>query len=506
MTAVAHRRSPKSRHRGYRGIARPVGVVVLGLAVAILLCSVVGFVLDLVHPARPGQEGGAFALLIAAAITGLLGLAIYLWGRHHRSAHMSRREATLAVAAIWAAAGICGALPFVIGAGMSPIDALFESVSGLTTTGATVITDIEGSMNRPLLLWRSLIQWLGGMGIVVLFVAVFPNVGVGGKHMFRGEVPGTTAEGLRPRIAETSFTLWKLYAAFTGILAVVLGLLGMDPFEAVCHAFTTMSTGGFSTRDASIAAFESPAIEYTIAIFMFIGTVNYGLYYGALRTGSFRAITSNAEFRAFVFICTLAVVVLTFGNMGNHGFDVVKSFRFAFFTVGTTISSTGFGVDDYMAYPEPVLAGLIIVMFIGGCAGSTAGGIKIERILLMTKQAGAQINRFFRPNVVRVVRLGRRPVPPEVVADVAAFFIVYMLTLGLGIMLFSLVETVPLPTAFGAMLTCLSNMGPAPFHLEADNFAAYGGFSKLFSIFAMLLGRLEFFTLLSLLVPEFWKH
>lgn len=506
MTALGHRGRAPARQRGYRGVARPVSIVVLGLAVAIFLCAGIGFVLDLVHPARPGQEGGALALLIASVVTAGLGIGLHFWGRGHRSDHVSRREATLAVAAIWAAAGICGAIPFVIGAGMSPIDALFESVSGLTTTGATVITDIEGSMNRPLLLWRSLIQWLGGMGIVVLFVAVFPNVGVGGKHMFRGEVPGAAAEGLRPRIAETSFTLWKLYAGFTLILAVVLGFLGMDPFESVCHAFTTMSTGGFSTRNASIAAFESPAIEYTIAIFMFIGTVNYGLYYGALRTRSVLAITANSEFRAFIFICALAIVILTFGNMGTHGFDILESFRYAFFTVGTTISSTGFGVDDYMAYPHPVLAALIIVMFIGGCAGSTAGGIKIERILLMTKQAGAQINRFFRPNVVRVVRLGRRPVPPEVVADVAAFFIVYMLTLGLGIMLFSLVETVPLPTAFGAILTCLSNMGPAPFYLEADNFAAYGGLSKLFAIFAMLLGRLEFFTLLSLLVPEFWKH
>ena len=201
-------------------------------------------------------------MALSAIIVSIVGLVAFLYGNRFVSERISRREALLAVSLIWIAAGTCGAVPFMLGAGMSASDSFFESVSGLTTTGATVIADIEGRLSRPLLLWRSLIQWLGGMGIVVLFVAVFPNLGAGGKHLFRGEVPGTTAEGLRPRIAETSFALWKLYGALTIIEIALLKILGLDLFDAVCHAFTTMSTGGFSTLDSSVGGFDRAAVEY----------------------------------------------------------------------------------------------------------------------------------------------------------------------------------------------------------------------------------------------------
>ncbi|MBW2547767.1 MAG: TrkH family potassium uptake protein, partial [Deltaproteobacteria bacterium] len=263
-----------------------MGAVVLGIGVMIALCAGVGMVWDQFAPDPTRPPGGAAELALSAIIVSTIGLAAFIYGNRFVSERISRREALLAVSLIWIAAGACGAVPFMLGAGMSATDAFFESVSGLTTTGATVIVDIEGRLSRPLLLWRSLIQWLGGMGIVVLFVAVFPNLGAGGKHLFRGEVPGTTAEGLRPRIAETSFTLWKLYGAFTIFEIALLKLLGLDLFDAVCHAFTTMSTGGFSTLDGSVGGFQSPAVEYVIACFMLIGSVNYGLYYGLLRTGS----------------------------------------------------------------------------------------------------------------------------------------------------------------------------------------------------------------------------
>jgi trk system potassium uptake protein TrkH len=215
---------------------------VLGIGVMIALCAGVGMVWDQFAPDPTRPQGGAAELALSAIIVSTIGLAAFLYGSRFVSERISRREALLAVSLIWIAAGACGAVPFMLGAGMSVADAFFESVSGLTTTGATVIVDIESRLSRPLLLWRSLIQWLGGMGIVVLFVAVFPNLGAGGKHLFRGEVPGTTAEGLRPRIAETSFTLWKLYGAFTIIEIALLKVLGLDLFDAVCHAFTTMST------------------------------------------------------------------------------------------------------------------------------------------------------------------------------------------------------------------------------------------------------------------------
>jgi trk system potassium uptake protein TrkH len=482
-----------------------VGAVVLGLGVMIALCAGVGMLWDKLAPDPTRPQGGAAALAASAIIVSVLGLSAFLYGRKFVSDRISRREAILAVSLIWVAAGICGAIPFVLGADMSPVDAFFESVSGLTTTGATVVTQIENDLSRPLLLWRSLIQWLGGMGIVVLFVAVFPNLGAGGKHMFRGEVPGTTAEGLRPRIAETSFALWKLYAALTLIEVALLKLLGLSLFDAVCHAFTTMSTGGFSTLDDSVGGFRRPAVEYVIAIFMLIGSVNYGLYYGLLRTGSWRGLVRNIEFRAYVGIVFSAVVALTALNLSVHE-EILTSFRYSFFMVATTVSSTGYGTDDYSVYSSSALTIVLLLMFVGGCAGSTAGGIKIERAVLMGKQAIAQLQKSFRPATVQLVRMGKQAVSTQVLADVASFFLIYMGCIGFGLLFVTLVEGVPVPTAFGTMLTCLSNMGPAPFHIGADNFAGYSAVSKLFFALAMLLGRLEFFTLFALLLPGFWRR
>jgi trk system potassium uptake protein TrkH len=479
--------------------------VVLGIGVMIALCAGVGMLWDQFEPDPTRPQGGAAELALSAIIVSTMGLAAFLYGNRFMSDRISRREALLAVSLIWIAAGACGAVPFMLGAGMSAPDAFFESVSGLTTTGATVVTDIEGRLSRPLLLWRSLIQWLGGMGIVVLFVAVFPNLGAGGKHLFRGEVPGTTAEGLRPRIAETSFTLWKLYGAFTLLEIALLKLLGLDLFDAVCHAFTTMSTGGFSTLDSSIGGFNSPAVEYVIACFMLIGSVNYGLYYALLRTGSWRTLVRNIEFRWYVAIVVFAVVVLTVLNLSVHE-ELLTSFRYSFFMVATTISSTGYGTDDYSVYSSTALTIVLLLMFVGGCSGSTAGGIKIERAVLMGKQAISQIQKSFRPATVQLVRMGKVAINTQVLADVASFFLIYMGCIGFGLLFVTLVEGVPVPTAFGAMLTCLSNMGPAPFHVGPDNFAAYSAGSKLFFAMAMLLGRLEFFTLFALILPGFWRR
>ncbi|MEM7435231.1 MAG: potassium transporter TrkG [Myxococcota bacterium] len=484
---------------------RPVGVVVLGVGVMIALCGAVGVLWDELAPDLSRPQGGAGALGISAAIVCVLGLGLFWYGRRYVSDRISRREALLAVSLIWVAAGVCGAIPFVLGADMSPVDSFFESVSGLTTTGATVVTDIEARLSRPLLLWRSLIQWLGGMGIVVLFVAVFPNLGAGGKHLFRGEVPGTTAEGLRPRIAETSFALWKLYAALTVIEVVLLKFLGLDLFDSVCHAFTTMSTGGFSTLDSSVGGFNRPAVEYVVGVFMLIGSVNYGLYYGLIRTGHWRGLVRNIEFRAYVGIVVAAVLLLTVLNLDVHD-EILTSFRYSFFMVATTISSTGYGTDDYSVYSSTALAIVVLLMFVGGCSGSTAGGIKIERAVLMGKQAIAQVQKSFRPASVQLVRMGKASISAQVLADVASFFLIYMGCIAFGILFVTLVDGVPVPTAFGTMLTCLSNMGPAPFHQGPDNFAAYSAGSKLFFVLAMLLGRLEFFTLFALFLPGFWRR
>jgi len=493
--------------RDYRSVVRPVAVVVLGLGLAIGACAGIGALIELYVPPRGSTPGGgATALLVAAGITLGTGFGLLAYGNRHVREGVNRREATLAVVSIWVATAFFGGIPFFVAGVLSPVDAFFESMSGLTTTGATVVTDIEGSLSRPLLLWRSLLQWLGGMGIVVLFVAVFPSVGAGGKHMFRGEVPGTTAEGLRPRIAETGFTLWRLYAAFTVVEVGVLIALGMRPFEAICHAFTTMSTGGFSTRDASIAAFEDPGIEVAIAVFMLVGSVNYGLYYAAIRHRSLRDLTRSVELKTFLLVVAVAVTVLTLAGLGRQDGDVVTAFRNGLFTTATFVSSTGYGVEDYMAYPALRLLAVLFLMFVGGCSGSTAGGIKVERLVLMAKLSIAEVTRSVQPNVIHTIRVDRALVKDDLLSAVSAFVMIYLACLAVGTALVVGLDGAAVTTAFGAVLSCLSNMGPAPFYATVDNFASYSAGSKLVFVVAMLLGRLEFFTVMSLLVPSFWRR
>ncbi|HJK97431.1 MAG TPA: TrkH family potassium uptake protein [Polyangiaceae bacterium LLY-WYZ-14_1] len=495
------------KRRDYRGVVQPVAVVVLGLGFAIGICAGAGAILDAYVPRRAGvPAGGSTALLIAAAVTLVTGAGLFAYGRRHAQDAPNRREATLAVVLIWAAAAFFGGIPFVAAGVLSPVDAFFESMSGLTTTGATVVTDIEGTLSRPLLLWRSLLQWLGGMGIVVLFVAVFPTVGAGGKHMFRGEVPGTTAEGLRPRIAETSFTLWRLYAALTAVLVAVLVALGMSPFEAVCHAFTTMSTGGFSTRDASIAAFRDSRIELTIAGFMLVGSINYGLYFGALRQRTIRELSRNLELRTFLVIVLVAASILTLVGLGRRDGSLFEAFRYGVFTTATFVSSTGYGTEDYMAYPPIGLLVVLFLMFAGGCSGSTAGGIKIERFVVLAKLSIAEVTRSIRPNVIHTIRINHAVVKTDILSAVSAFAILYVVSLLVAMALVMALDGAPVTTAFGAVLSCLSNMGPAPFHGGADHFAGYSVAAKLVFTLAMLLGRLEFFTVLALLAPSFWKR
>jgi trk system potassium uptake protein TrkH len=497
----------RSRWREFRGVLRPTGAVITGLAVAQGACALVGGGLEWGSRSADGRHlWDIGALLVGALATGAIGMGAFVYGRRFSGTTLTRREAILAVVLIWALAAFFGGVPFALAAGMSPVDAYFEAMSGLTTTGATVITDIEARLSMPLLLWRSLIQWLGGMGIVVLFVAVFPSVGAGGKHMFKGEVPGATAEGLKPRIAETSFTLWKLYAALTVLEILLLVAFGMSPFESVCHALTTMSTGGFSTRDASIAGFASPGVEYVVSVFMLLGSLNFALYYGLLRHRSVRLFLRSTELRVFLVIVLLATLATSIGILHLHAGDLETAFRRALFQVGTFVSSTGYITDDYMSYPPAILGLMIFLQLMGGCSGSTAGGVKVERLVLLAKQSWSEFRRSFRPSIVHVVRMGRSAVPADVLSEVAVFFAVFIGVLIFGALFVSAIEGAALPTAFGAVLTCLANSGPAAFYSPADHFAGYSDLAKLFFTLVMLLGRLELFTIFALFVPDFWRR
>jgi trk system potassium uptake protein TrkH len=499
-----------SRVRDLRGAGRPVGAVLIGLGVAMVVTTVVAWIWDRVAPSERIPGGGSLACLLSAAISIGLGFVVYLGAVRPGSAPtvLSRREALLAVTLVWIAAALFGGLPFVLGARMSVAESFFEAMSGLTTTGATVIADIETRLSRPLLLWRSMLQWLGGMGIVVLFVAVFPSLGAGAKHLYKGEAPGAQQEGLKPRIAETSLILWRIYATLTVLAAVLLAMAGMDPFEAVCHAMTALSTGGFSTRDASVGAFASPAFEWILAVFMVLGSFNFGLYYVLLRTRSLRTVWRDLELRTFLWIVALATALLTLLNF-ERASGPLDAVRRAFFFVSTTISSTGYAADDYTAFGPTAIAIMVALMFVGGCSGSTAGGLKIDRLVMLAKQTTSQVKASFEPNVVQVVRLGRNVVSKAILTDVASFFVVYVVALGFGPLFVAITDGVPLEAGFGATLTSLGNNGPAPFHRAAgfaDNFAGYSPVAQVFFAFAMMLGRLEFFTVFALLLPGFWRR
>lgn len=494
--------------RDLRGAARPVGAVMIGIGVAMAISTAIAALWDVLAPDPRIPSGGAWACFMSAAICFGSGTLVFVWGGRYVRPHFSRREALLAVTLVWLAAALCGAVPFVLGAGLSPVDAFFEAMSGLTTTGATVIADIETRLSRPLLLWRSMIQWLGGMGIVVLFVAVFPSLGAGAKHLYKGEAPGAQTEGLKPRIAETSVILWRIYAGLTVLEMALLTVAGMDPFEALCHALTTMATGGFSTRDGSVGAFESPAIEWIIGVFMVLASFNFGLYYLLLRKRSLKLMLRDLELRTFLWIVALATALLTLLNY-HRADGALDAVRRAFFFVASSISSTGYGADDYASFEMPPLAIMLLLMFVGGCSGSTAGGLKVDRFVMLAKQTAAQLRTSFEPSVVQVVRMGRVVVSKVVLDDVMGFFVVYVVLLGFGVFFVSVTDGVPLDTGFGAMLTSIANNGPAPFHGEAgfsDNFVAYSPVAKVFFALAMMLGRLEFFTVFALLLPGFWRR
>ncbi len=450
------------------------------------------------------------ALLLPAIFSFALGVVMYrVLGKADQTT-LNRREGTLSVAVVWLGASLVGAIPFYLGGDMTLVDSLFEAISGLTTTGSTVISDIERRLDAPLLLWRSVLQWLGGMGIVVLFLAVFPTLGVGARHLFRSEVPGAKPGLLTPRLEQTAMALWRLYLGLTIAALLAYWACGMTFFEALCHSLTTLSTGGFSTRDASIGGFDSAAIEIAASVFMLIATVNYTLYYRLIVRRSLEHFGKNGEFRAFAVLTIVAIVALSFVLVRSGDHSLAKGLRHALFVTATTGSSTGYGVSDFNGYPPFAVAMIVAIMLVGGCAGSTAGGIKIQRFLVLMKLTHGRVRAFFDPHVVRVIRVGKHSVERAVVEDISGFLLVYCFAAATGVLLFTWTDDVPVATAFGMIVTALSNMGPAPFYnldpsAVADNFARFSDMGKMVAAGAMLLGRLEFFTLLALLSRRFWR-
>jgi trk system potassium uptake protein TrkH len=444
------------------------------------------------------------SFLVAMGITALAGLLLYL-PVPRRGGDITRRQAFLIVTFGWLSASIFGALPFYLsGAIHSPVDALFETVSGFTTTGSSVLTSAAIDVfPKGLHFWRAMIQWLGGMGIILLSIAILPFLGVGGMQLYRAEVPGPFLDKLRPRIAETAKILWQTYLLISGLEVVFLLFGGMSLFDALCHSFTTMATGGFSTKGASIA-FYGHYHRIVITFFMFLAGTNFALHYRFLK-GGYKGYWQDREFRFYLTIILVVIgimfVYLFFelgGGWGQHLED-------AAFQVVSIMTTTGYATANFGAWPPFCQYFLVLLMFVGGCAGSTGGGIKCIRVMLLYKYVRQELRRIIHPHAVTTVKLGEQSISPSVLNGILGMVILYMAIFVLASIAMSALGF-DIITSISSVAATLGNIGPGLGMVgPAEHYAHIPGIGKGILIFCMLAGRLEVYTIVILIFPEFWR-
>jgi trk system potassium uptake protein len=457
------------------------------------------------RPALFTGQHDFWPLLLSAIFIISLGLLIVLAIGRDVKKNITKRDGYVIVALAWITISIFGAMPFYL-SGAIPVytDAFFETISGFTTTGATILTDIE-SMPKGLLFWRSMTHWIGGMGIIVLSLAILPFLGIGGMQLFVAEVPGITYDKLHPRITQTAKRLWGIYFMLTFVQTLFLMAGGMDLFDGLCHSFATMATGGFSTKKDSIASF-SPFIQYVIILFMILAGTNFALHYIALH-GRLKDIWRNEEYRYYIFSIIIITLIITLAlTLVSHGGNFFYSLRHALFSVVSIITTTGFITVDYLLWPAYLWILLLLLMFVGGSAGSTGGGVKVVRQLLLLKNSVMELKRLMHPQAVIPVRLNGKPVSQDIIFNVLAFFLIYMIVFAIGAFVMTLTG-LDFESAVGASAACLGNIGPGIGSVgPVGSFAHISIFGKWFLGFLMLLGRLELFTILILLSPAFWKR
>lgn len=435
-----------------------------------------------------------------AVFFGMLLAIIY----RNASKSMGKREGYVIVSLSWIIISIFGALPFYLaGTVSSYTDAFFETMSGFTTTGATILTDIE-SVSKGLLFWRALTHWIGGMGIIVLSLAILPILGIGGMSLFVAEVPGPTPDKLHPRITATAKRLWGIYVLLTILETVFLMFGGMNLFEGLSHAFATMATGGFSTRNASVAEF-SPYIQYVIIVFMILAGTNFTLHYLALH-GKLKDVFRNEEYKYYLLVLFASALFIAIGLFYHTDKSFEKAFRDSLFQVVSIVTTTGFATDNYLLWPGFMWMIIFLLMFTGGSAGSTGGGIKIMRIVLIFKNSFLELKRIIHPNAVIPVRFNGSAVPRNIIYNILAFFVIYLIIFGISVLVMSGMG-LSFETSVGSVIACLGNIGPGIGEVgPVDNYAAIPVAGKWFLSFLMMLGRLELFTVLIILTPAFWKQ
>lgn len=450
-------------------------------------------------------EAALAALLLAFVVTLLSGFMFWFPVRAVRK-ELRLRDGFIVVVMFWTVLGLFGALPFILSEHphVSITDAVFESVSGLSTTGATVLTNID-SLPRSILFYRQQLQWLGGMGIIVLAVAILPMLGVGGMQLYRAEMPGPIKDNkLTPRITETAKALWYIYVALTVACALAYWAAGMSEFDAIAHSFSTVAIGGFSTHDLSMGYFNSALIEAVAVVFMLLAGVNFALHFVAWRSLSAKSYLSDPEFRTYISVLFfVAMVAVAYLYLTATFPDFAAAFHHGIFQAVSIGTTTGFTTAEYHNWPGFLPVMLLLASFIGGCAGSTAGGIKVIRFLLLIKQGAREVAHLVHPNATMLIKLGSRTVSDTVINSVWGFFSAYIAIFSV-ILLVLMMTGLDQITAFSAVAACMNNLGPGLGEVGL-NYGSINAVAKWVLCVAMLLGRLEIFTLLVLFTPAFWR-
>lgn len=443
--------------------------------------------------------------LTALSITFFAGLTMWLPVRYARH-ELRIRDGFLITSLFWIVLGLFGALPFALTdtLALTPVEAIFESISGLTTTGATVITGLD-TLPRSILLYRQLLQWLGGIGIIVVAVAVLPMLGIGGMQLYRAETPGPSKDSkLTPRITGTAKALFIVYAALTAVCALAYFAAGMSGFDAICHAFSTVAIGGFSTHDASMGYFNSNIILLICTLFMVISAINFGLHFLVWRRRSLAIYRKDSETRFFLGVVLICVAVTCTYLILSGTLSPSDGLIHGVFQAVSITTTTGFSTQDFAYWPTFLPIMLLMFSFMGGCVGSTGGGIKAMRLMLIFKQGVRELKQLVHPAAIIPLKVGKRRVEATVISAVWSFFAVYMWAF-LGIMLVLMATGLDFTTAFSAVAASMNNLGPG-LGAVASNYSSISDPAKAILCFAMLLGRLEVFTLLVLFTPAFWRR
>jgi trk system potassium uptake protein TrkH len=478
-----------------RRVLRLIGVLLFFVGLTMALALLVSVIY---------KEPSAWALAVSMGITCGAGLILFLITKDEEFSQLSQRDGVAIVTFGWFIAGVVGALPFLVSGSIDNFtEAYFESVSGFTTTGASILTDIE-KLPKGILMWRSIIQWLGGMGIIVLSIAILPFLGIGGMQLYKAEVPSPVVDKLKPRISDTAKVLWKVYILLTVLQILLLLGGGMSLFDSVCHTFCTMPTGGFSPLNKSIAHYNSPYFDGVIVVFMLLAAINFSLHYRLLK-GEVGIFGKDPECRVFLILVGIFIVLVTLDIHGSVYPSLAQSFRYAAFQVSSLMTTTGFVTADYDTWPSLSKCLLMLTMFFGGMAGSTGGGIKTVRLIVMAKHAYEELFRIIHPHAVRAVKLRGKPVPSDVLSGIWGFFFLYLTYYMIATLILAAVGLDPI-SAFSAVAACIFNVGPGLGLVgPTQNYLAVPFLGKWVLIIGMILGRLEIYTVIVLFMPEYWR-